>query len=143
MECEESEGRGLRRKGALAVHVDAERLWMACLTSSFDGLAAKPQFPHRMGFEGLIAFHPRTVEALTAQEMYLVAAHELGRLWGIEKHTKNIHSIMYFQNPNPYMVLDRDDVARLRAHHALATGAPPAPIQVVGRALVAEVPFNS
>ena len=101
MECEESEGRGLRRKGALAVHVDAERLWMACLTSSFDGLAAKPQFPHRMGFEGLIAFHPRTVEALTAQEMYLVAAHELGRLWGIEKHTKNIHSIMYFRTRTP------------------------------------------
>jgi hypothetical protein len=50
---------------------------------------------------------------------------------------------MYFQNPNPYMVLDRDDVARLRAHHALATCAPPAPIQVVGRALVAEVRFNS
>ena len=105
-----------------------------------DGPAAKAQFPDWIEFEGLIAFDPRAVEVLTAQEMYLVAVHELGHIWGIEKHSTNIHSIMYFQNPNPYMVLDRGDVARLRAHHALATGAPPAPIQVVGRALVAEVP---
>ena len=107
-----------------------------------DGPAAKAQFPDWMGFEGLIAFDPRAVEALTAQEMYLVAVHELGHLWGIERHSKNIHSIMYFQNPNPSMVLDSEHVARLLAHHALATGAPPAPIPVVGRPLIAKVRFE-
>jgi hypothetical protein len=107
-----------------------------------DGPAAKAQFPDWAGFEGLMAFDPRAVEALTPQEMYLVAVHELGHLWGIEKHNTNVHSIMYFQNPNPDMVLDRNDLTRLRAHHALLSHAPPAPIPVVGRSRVAEARFK-
>ena len=98
-----------------------------------DGPAAKAQFADWTGFEGLIAFDPRAVETLMPQEMYLLAVHELGHLWGIDKHSKNIHSIMYFQNPNPSMVLDRDDLTRLCAHHTLPTGVPPTPIHVVAR----------
>jgi hypothetical protein len=107
-----------------------------------DGAAAKAQFPDWTGFQGLIAFDPRAVEASTPQEMYLVAVHELGHLWGIEKHSKNVHSIMYFQDPNPYMVLDGEDLARLRARHSLPSDTPPAPIPVVGRSLLAGVRFK-
>jgi hypothetical protein len=83
--------------------------WCTCMS-------ARSQFPDRAGFQGWIAFNPRS--KLTKQEMFLDSVHEIGHLLGLP-HNPNDLSVMYAFELDKSASLDASDVDALAARHKL------------------------
>lgn len=79
-------------------------------------LAARAQLPNAAGFQGRVAFNPAA--DLSADEMYLMAVHELGHLLGLQ-HNPSAWSVMYFLGLEGPVALDLSDLAVLTQHHKL------------------------
>ncbi len=83
---------------------------------------ARAQFPGTPAFQGWIAFNPRI--SLRANELFLIAVHELGHLLGLP-HSSNASSVMYFLALDGPVFLDGADLAALAARHRLRAVAGP------------------
>jgi Matrixin len=83
--------------------------WCTCMS-------ARSQFPDRSGFQGWIAFNPRS--KLTKQEMFLDSVHEIGHLLGLP-HNPNDLSVMYAFELDKSASLDAADLDALAARHRL------------------------
>jgi matrixin len=80
------------------------------------GEVARAQFPGRPAFQGWIAFKQTT--ALSADEQFLVAVHELGHVLGLQ-HNPSARSVMYFLGLDASVLLDESDLTSLAARHKL------------------------
>ena len=81
-----------------------------------DGQVARAQLPDRSAFEGWIAVNPNT--SLSANEMFFVAVHELGHLFGLQ-HNPSAYSVMYYLQLDEPLVLNRADLRQLADRHRL------------------------
>jgi hypothetical protein len=82
------------------------------------GMAARSQFTGRDNFRGKIAVSPGAATAMSSDEMYGAAVHELGHMLGLN-HNASVLSVMYFLNVNGTEVLDSKDILNLSSHHKL------------------------
>jgi hypothetical protein len=82
------------------------------------GMAARSLFTGRGKFRGKIAVSPGAATAMSRDEMYGAAIHELGHMLGL-KHNASIRSVMYFLNVNGTEVLDGKNMSDLSSHHKL------------------------
>jgi hypothetical protein len=89
--------------------------------------AARAQFPDRPRFQGGVAFNPRVV--LSEDELYIVAVHELGHLFGLS-HNPSARSVMFFVRLDGPLLLDAVDLSMLAAHHKLRGTFPSGPVVV-------------
>jgi len=83
-----------------------------------NGIVARSQFTGRSNFRGEIAVSPGAATAMSSDEVYGAAVHELGHMLGL-KHNASGRSVMYFLNLNGTEVLDSKDISDLSAHHEL------------------------
>ncbi len=81
-----------------------------------ENMAARSQFPDRLGFEGWIVFNPAV--ALSRTELYRISVHEIGHMLGL-RHSANTLSLMYGLDLDCSESLDAEDLASLAAHHKL------------------------
>jgi hypothetical protein len=79
-------------------------------------VAARAQFPSQANFQGVIAFNERMT--LTRTELYMIAVHEIGHLFGLQ-HNPNPMSVMYYMDLEGSESLDSNDLASLSALHKL------------------------
>ena len=79
-------------------------------------MAARSQFPDRLGFQGWIVFNPAV--ALSRTELYRISVHEIGHMLGL-RHSANTLSLMYGLDLECSESLDAQDLASLAAHHKL------------------------
>jgi hypothetical protein len=82
------------------------------------GIVARSQLTGRDNFRGKIAVSPEAATAMSSDELYGAAVHELGHMLGL-KHNASSRSVMYFLNVNGTEVLDSKDISDLSAHHKL------------------------
>jgi hypothetical protein len=82
------------------------------------GDVARSQFPLDEGFQGWIAIDPHVREYMNGDDIYSVAAHELGHLFGL-RHNPSAYSLMYFLDCDGTTRLDSQDLRALAASHAL------------------------
>lgn len=82
-------------------------------------IAARSQLPSRSAFQGWIAFNPEA--GLTEKQMFLVAVHEIGHLFGLP-HNPRGSSVMYFLDLDETVLLERDDLELLAGRHKLRPG---------------------
>jgi len=85
-------------------------------------MVARSQLTGRANFHGKIAVSPRAATAMSSDEMYGAAVHELGHMLGL-KHNASIRSVMYFLDVNGTEVLDSKDILDLSAHHKLCANS--------------------
>ncbi len=83
-----------------------------------NGIVARSQLTGRDNFRGQIAVSPGAATAMSSDEMYGAAVHELGHMLGL-KHNASSRSVMYFLNVNGTEVLDSKDILDLISHHKL------------------------
>jgi hypothetical protein len=88
---------------------------------------ARSQFTDWTNFQGWIAFDPKA--ALTPEEMYLTAVHEIGHILGL-KHNPSPSSVMYYLDLNGREVLDCSDLRALAARHKLRNISMETPIRI-------------
>jgi hypothetical protein len=81
-------------------------------------IVARSQLTGRDNFRGKIAVSPRAATAMSSDEIYGTAVHELGHMLGL-KHNASSRSVMYFLSVNGTEVLDSKDILDLSAHHKL------------------------
>lgn len=81
-----------------------------------ENMAARSQFPDRLGFEGWIVFNPAVL--LSRTELYRISVHEIGHMLGL-RHSSNVLSLMYGLDLDCSESLDVQDLAALAAHHKL------------------------
>ena len=81
-----------------------------------DIMAARSQFPDRLGFQGGIAFNPSIRLSKTA--LFRISVHEIGHMLGL-RHSANTRSLMYGLDLECSESLDADDLATLASHHKL------------------------
>jgi hypothetical protein len=79
-------------------------------------IAARAQFPDSPAFEGWIAFNPSV--SLTERDMYSVAVHEIGHLFGLP-HNPSGSSVMFFLELDESVSLDAADLGTLALRHRL------------------------
>ena len=101
------------------------------------GQLARSQLPERFGFQGWIAFNPRS--SLPANEQFFVAVHELGHVLGLP-HNSSASSIMFYLNVDEPFVLDSADLRALAARHKLRVDRLDQPLMVTPRAVPAVDP---
>jgi Matrixin len=87
-----------------------------------DGIVARSQLTWRDNFRGEIAVSPKAATAMSSDEMYGAAVHELGHMLGL-KHNASSRSVMYFLNVNGTEVLDGKDILDLSSHHKLCANS--------------------
>jgi hypothetical protein len=85
-------------------------------------MVARSQLTGRANFHGKIAVSPRAATAMSSDEMYGAAVHELGHMLGL-KHNASIRSVMYFLDVNGTEVLDSKDILDLSSHHKLCANS--------------------
>jgi hypothetical protein len=85
-------------------------------------MVARSQLTGRANFHGKIAVSPRAATAMSSDEMYGAAVHELGHMLGL-KHNASSRSVMYFLNVNGTEVLDSKDILDLSSHHKLCANS--------------------
>ena len=83
-----------------------------------NGIVARSQLTGRNNFRGKIAVSPGAATAMSSEEMYGAAVHELGHMLGL-RHNASSRSVMYFLNVNGTEVLDSEDILDLSSHHKL------------------------
>ena len=81
-----------------------------------ENMAARSQFPDRLGFQGWIVFNPAV--PLSRTELYRISVHEIGHMLGL-RHSPNTLSLMYGLDLDCSESLDAQDLASLAAHHKL------------------------
>ena len=81
-----------------------------------ENMAARSQFPDRLGFQGWIVFNPAVL--LSRTELYRISVHEIGHMLGL-RHSPNTLSLMYGLDLDCSESLDAQDLAALAAHHKL------------------------
>jgi hypothetical protein len=90
-------------------------------------IVARSQFAERGNFQGWIAFDRHT--ELTQLEMYAVAVHEIGHMFGL-KHNPSPRSVMYYLDLEGREVVDRWDLEQLSIHHKLRFTSIDAPLKI-------------
>lgn len=90
-------------------------------------MAARSQFPDRMGFQGWIVFNPAV--PLSATELYRISVHEIGHMLGL-RHSSNTLSLMYGLDLDCSQSLDAQDLAALAAHHKLRIASLTQPVKL-------------
>jgi Matrixin len=83
-----------------------------------NGIVARSQLTGRNNFRGKIAVSPGAATAMSTDEVYVAAVHELGHMLGL-KHNASSRSVMYFLNLNGAEILDSKDILDLSSHHKL------------------------
>jgi Zn-dependent protease with chaperone function len=87
-----------------------------------NGIVARSQLTGRDNFRGKIAVSPGAATAMSSDEIYGAAVHELGHMLGL-KHNASGRSVMYFLDVNGTEVLDSKDILDLSSHHTLCTNS--------------------
>lgn len=86
------------------------------------GIVARSQLTGRDNFRGKIAVSTGAATAMSSDEMYGVAVHEMGHMLGL-KHNDSSRSVMYFINVNGSEILDSKDILDLTLHHKLCANS--------------------
>jgi hypothetical protein len=87
-----------------------------------NGIIARSQLTARDNFRGKIAVSPEAATAMSSDEIYGAAVHELGHMLGL-KHNASSRSVMYFLNVDGTEVLDSKDILELSSHHKLSANS--------------------
>jgi hypothetical protein len=90
-------------------------------------MAARSQFPDRLGFQGWIVFNPAV--PLSRAELYRISVHEIGHMLGL-RHSVNTLSLMYGLDLECSESLDAQDLAVLAAHHKLRVSSLTQPVKL-------------
>jgi hypothetical protein len=114
----------------LAAHFHEETNLSACAIRIINGgpgilnngIVARSQLTGRGNFRGKIAVSPGAAKAMSSDEIYGAAVHELGHMLGL-KHNASSRSVMYFLNVNGTEVLDSKDTLDLSSHHRLCASS--------------------
>ena len=77
-----------------------------------NGMVARSQLTGRDNFRGKIAVSRGAATAMSSDEIYGAAVHELGHMLGL-KHSASSRSVMYFLNVDGTEVLDSMDILDL------------------------------
>lgn len=87
-----------------------------------NAIVARSQLTEWSTFRGKIAVSPGAATAMSSDELYGAAVHELGHILGL-KHNASSRSVMYFLNVNGTEVLDSKDILDLSSHHKLCANS--------------------
>jgi hypothetical protein len=87
-----------------------------------NGMVARSQLTGRDNFRGKIAVSRGAATAMSSDEIYGAAVHELGHMLGL-KHSASSRSVMYFLNVDGTEVLDSMDILDLSSHHKLCVNS--------------------
>lgn len=90
-------------------------------------MAARSQFPDRLGFQGWIVFNPAV--PLSPIALYRISVHEIGHMLGL-RHSLNTLSLMYGLDLDCSESLDAQDLASLAAHHKLRIASLTQPVKL-------------
>jgi hypothetical protein len=92
-----------------------------------ENMAARSQFPDRLGFQGWIVFNPAV--PLSRAELYRISVHEIGHMLGL-RHSLNTLSLMYGLDLDCSEFLDTQDLASLAARHKLRIASLTQPVKL-------------